>query len=205
MYLKQGWLVALVMSWSLAGHAALPVPRAAADATEIVKFTVDYEARANDAGELLRGASREPTRLEASLFTRDFLRAWYGLKAKEAANPDGISTPNSTPGIDNVTNGEADYLIGGDSSGDCAEKERFDDVSNGINGTMVAVRRCARDRYASLFFLKHEDGRLKIDDVVQRAFSSGPLNPATLHRTGVSQGLRNEIERKLGLYGALKK
>ncbi|KFG97191.1 hypothetical protein GQ56_0111580 [Burkholderia paludis] len=205
MFLKEAWLAMLVIAPSLAAHAALPVPPAGAGATEIVKFAVGYEGRADDASELLRGASRAPTDLEAGLFTRAFLRAWYDLKAKEAANPDIVSTPNGSPGIDNVTNGETDYLIDAESSGNCARKDRFDDVSNGINGTVVAVRGCARNRYVSLFFLKNEAGRLKIDDVVQGAFASDPLNPAALHRAGVSQGMRNEIERKLGVFGVSKK
>lgn len=205
MYLTRRFFAMLLTSISVVVHAALPVPQSGAGATEIVKFVVGYEQRSDDASELLRGTSRSPTKLEDSLFTRDFLTAWYDLKAREAANPDAFSVPNSTPGIDNVTNGEDDYLIGGDLGGNCSKKDSFKDVSSNINGSVVAILHCTDDRYSALFFLKKEGGRLKIDDVLQRAFSSSKLDPATPHHPLVSEGIRKDVEAKLKQFKELKR
>ena len=180
------------------GYAATAgLPGANASAADVVRFTVDYEGHAADADALLRGASRSPTKMETILFTHDFLASWYALKAKEAANPDAVSAPNSTPGIDNITNGETDYLTSADSDDGGAHPVKFKDVSDKLNGVMVAMNYNANGSYSCLFFLKPENGRLKIDDILLSPFSGGNFNPWTLHRPGVSPGVRQDVAKAL--------
>lgn len=189
---------ALLCSIPLAGEAAPAAsPAANASASDVVKFAVDYEGRAKDAAELLRGANRSPTGLETDLFTHDFLASWYDLKAKEAADADAVSAPNSTPGIDNVTNGEEDFLESEDPEGEHGRAVRFKDISDKLNGTMVALTYDKSDNYSSLFFLKMEGGRWKIDDILPRPFSGGQFNPYALHQAGVSPGARRDVVNAL--------
>ena len=196
MLLRRAFLVASLIFTPLLGYAAPQTPPpAGASAVDVVKFTVNHENQASDATQLLRGKSDKPAKLESLLFTRDFLTAWYAIKAKEAANPD----------IDNVTNGETDYIINGGPEGQAPRSIQFKDMSDTLNGTMVSLTYSTNGSYSALFFLKQEDGHFKIDDISLEPFSHNNFDPKKLHRPGVSEGLRKDIVEALHNFAALKK
>lgn len=191
-------LVGLFISALQPGYAESNATiQASASAVDVVRFVVDYEAHAADATELLRGDAHEPTKLEKLVFTRDFLKAWYEIKAKEA-DPNSAST-------DNVTNGDSDYIIGDGPEGQGAQSIKFKDMSDKLNGTMVSMTYRTNGTYATLFFLKQEDGRFKIDDILLEPFVHNNFDPKTLHRPGISEGVRKDIVGALNNSAASKK
>lgn len=192
-------LVGLSLSSPILGHAATTatIP-ASASAVDVVKFAVNYEGHAKDATELLRGDSHKPTTLETLLFTHDLLSAWYDIKAKETSDPNGAST-------DNVTNGDSDYIIGDGPEGQGALSTKFKDMSDKLNGTMVAMSYQTNGTYSTLFFLKQEDGRFKIDDISLEPFVNNNFDPKALHRPGTSEGVRKDIVKALDNFATTKK
>lgn len=192
-------LVGLLIAAPLLGYAGSSATiQASASAVDVVRYVVNYESHAADATELLRGDSHEPTRLEKLLFTRDFLAAWYEIKAKEGADPNAAST-------DNVTNGDSDYIIGDGPEGQGAQSIKFKDMSDKLNGTMVSMTYRTNGTYSTLFFLKQEDGRFKIDDILLEPFVHNNFDPKTLHRPGTSEGVRKDIVNALRNFAASKK
>lgn len=199
-------LATVLFSVPLSGHAAtIAPPPAAAPAVDVVKFVVNYENHTTDSTALLRGKSDKPTQLETLLFTRDFLTAWYAIKARETANPDAVFTPNGSPGIDNVTNGETDYIVGDPTDGQGSRSIAFKDMSDALNGTMIAMTYRTSGAHSSLFFLKQEDGRFKIDDIALAPFSNNNFSPKVLHQAGTSEGVRKDIVKALNNFESLKK
>ncbi len=205
MHLKRALLVLLLILVPLLGHAASTPPPAGSSAVDVVKFVVGYENRAADANKLLRGSSNKPTQLETLLFTKDFLAAWYAIKAKETANPDVVFTPNGTPGIDNVTNGETDYIISDAPDGQTPAAIKFKSLSSDSNGSVVGVTYRTNGTYATLFFLKLEDGRFKIDDISLGSSDKPSFDPKEAHQPGVSEGVRKDIVTALNNFKSLDK
>ena len=196
MHLKKAFLAGLFILVPLIGYAASRTPPpAGASATEVVKFVVDYESYSTDATALLRGHTDKPTTLETLLFTHDFLTAWYALKAKEVADPE----------VGNVTNGDSDYIISGGPDGQQPRSIKYNDVSDSLNGTMVSLAYRTNGANSTLFFLKREDGRFKIDDITLEPFVYNNFDPKILHRPGTAVGVRKDIADALNNAATTKK